>query len=272
MGNLKINNVKKLNRRDKNHLYLYIASSNEIKEWKLKNGDPFLGGVDGVLYLTCLDIMECFCVNSNQLSIEITAPLLRSDIGININNDFLVVIQKQNLQDTVKSMFQNDSLLNTWIEIKGSRVSKNSLKVITINSLKNIMSTLFSNNSISETEEFTTFLRIYLQEFIKENSIYFPYSVKQMVEIKESTVVHSVNTWYILIKYFKEQWENSYEQGIKAPIFLKEITYKNWQGNFFDRSSPFWLEFNKDSKRPFYPSKSNQEIIYKAWKDLTEPS
>lgn len=271
MQKFKLDNVRKLSRRNKNDLFLYMATGREINEWNIKKSNTLKYNFDGVLYITCSELIE-LNLKSDCISIEITDPLIISKINEEVLEDeYLVIINRQNLSTAILSIFLTDPKLGSLIESKDKRVSKNSLKVITLTSLNKLINNIFIKSNDMDPEILIVFFKEYITCFLDKNSYYFPSNVKEMVRIKERYVIHNINSWFIILRYFVDQLENG-SLEIKVPLFSKDITYKNWSGNFFDRSNPLWEEIYINTKRPFYPSQQNQKKIYKFWKQLTDIS
>ena len=74
---------------------------------------------------------------------------------------------------------------------------------------------------------------------IKENATCFPNTLREVQEIKEKTVIHNLNSWYIFLCYFKDQLEDNVDK-IVIPNLTRKINYKNWNGSFFNRENPIW--------------------------------
>jgi len=271
MQTLILNHVKKLYRRDNNHLYIYITLGEEVEKWNLKVGKNQIYNLDGVINISCKKLRE-FKQKDINLSIELVDPLILSNIKEELTNqEYLIIIKVQNDPDIILDMFRNILQLNRLIEMKESSVSKNSLKVISVTSLAKLINLIFNKYTSNDSEIMITFLKEYIYNYLNENRIYYPNNVKEMSQIKERYVIHHVNTWYILLNYFREQWESK-SPVISIPLFNKEIIYKNWVGNFFDKLNPLWDEIYNNSGRKFYPSEQKYEKIYIYWKQLTKPS
>lgn len=271
MQTLKLDNVKKLSRPKKRDFFLYIATGKEIQGWHLKSSISFIYKLDGILYITCSEITEKN-MNNDCLAIEITDPIIHSGLDEgSLEDEHIIIISLNNIPNSILDLFLLDPKISSIIEIKGRSVSKKSLKVITYKSLIKLISYIFSKSYYREFEIMLELLKEYIMEYFELNSEYYPNSINEMVKIKDEFVIHSVFSWFIILNYFEEQWE-SYSLPINIPLFSKIIKYKNWSGTFFERSNPLWDEINNNNKRPFYPSKQTEIIIYNKWKELTKPS
>jgi hypothetical protein len=267
MISLKINGVQKIDIKEDKSIYSYVTSKEEVLSWKLRESKTPSYFLDGLI------IIICKCINENKetenLSIEIVDPIIISKFRNKESEEKQFLIFKvENLPELLLNSFIKSNKLTNLVEMKSTNLSKNSLKFITYSSLENLVIELFENNHYSNTIELGSLFKDYFEQLIKVNAPYFPSSLREVQEIKEKTVIHNLNSWYIFLCYFKDQLEGNVGD-IVIPNLTRKINYKNWNGTFFDRENPIWEELYSNS-RQHYPSKKNKIKTYNYWKQLTQ--
>ncbi|MFF2501089.1 hypothetical protein [Peribacillus sp. NPDC058075] len=267
MISLEISGVQKIDIKENKSIYSYIATKEEILSWNIRESK------NPSYYLDGLIIIICKTINENKegvhLTIEIVDPIIISKFTKKERQEKQYLIFKvENLPEILLNSFIKSSKLNNLVEMKSTNLSKNSLKLITYSSLENLIFEIFEFSNYSNTDELGSLFKDYFEQLIKVNSLYFPNSLREVQEIKEKTVIHNLNSWYILLCFFKEQLEDNVVD-IQIPNLTMEIKYKNWTGTFFDRENPIWEELYPNSRKN-YPSKKIKIKTYNHWKKLTK--
>lgn len=269
MVSLKINGVEKICVNEDNSIYSYVGTKEEFLSWNIIESNSPSYFLEGLVIITCKRIFEE--EGRNNLTIGIVNPMVVSKIGNKESQGNLYIIFKvENIPELLLNSFIKSNRLNFLVEMKSKNLSKNSLKFITFSSLENLIFEVFENTHFPNSDVMGELFKDYFEQLIKKNDFYFPNSLREVQEIKEKTVIHNLNSWYIFILFFKEQMEDNLVD-IEIPYLSQEIKYKDWTGTFFDRDNPLWEELYPNS-RPHYPSKKYKIIIYNAWKNLTQKS
>jgi hypothetical protein len=269
MVSIKIIDVQKIDIKEDNSIYSYVGSNKELLSWNIKESKTPSYFLEGLIIITCKSIIEV--KDRKNLTIEIVDPLIISKIRYEGNQGRIYIIFKvENIPEHLLNSFIKSNRLNFLVEMKSKNLSKNSLKFITFSSLENLIFEVFENSHFSNSDGMSEIFKDYFEQLIKVNEVYFPSSLRDVQEIKEKTVIHNLNSWYIFLFFFKEQMEDNLVE-IKIPNLSKEIKYKNWIGAFFDRENPLWEELYPNS-RQHYPSKKYKVRIYNTWKNLTQKS
>jgi hypothetical protein len=267
LSNLIIHNVQKVAVKENENLYSCAATNNEIQNWKIKEAKTPFYFFNGILFVLCKNLIEK--TDGNKLAIEVVDPIILSKFG-NMDREgiYLVIFKVENLPELLLNSFLKSKELNNLVEMKSSHLSKNSLKFIAFASLNNLLKEVFEDCHYLQTDAIGVLFKNYFEELIKKNSNYFPNTLHGVQEVKEKTIIHNINSWYVLINFFKEQL-NYQVTEVQVPNLLKKIEYRNWTGSFFERENPFWEELYANS-RHHYPSRKNKVKTYNFWKELTE--
>lgn len=265
--NLEISGVQKIDIKENKSIYSYIATKEEILSWNIRESKNPSYYLDGLIIIICKTINEN--KEGEHLTIEIVDPIIISKFTNKERQEKQYLIFKvENLPEILLNSFIKSSKLNNLVEMKSTNLSKNSLKLITYSSLENLMFEIFEFSNYSNTDELGSLFKDYFEQLIKVNGLYFPNSLREVQEIKEKTVIHNLNSWYIFLCFFKEQLEDNVVD-IQIPNLTMEIKYKNWTGTFFDRENPIWEELYPNSRKN-YPSKKIKIKTYNHWKKLTK--
>ena len=239
----------------------------EVLSWDVRQSKTPSYYLDGLIIIICRTINEN--KESEHPTLEIVDPTIMSKFrNTDSEEKQFVIFKVENLPEIFLNSFIKSSKLNNLVEMKSTSLSKNSLKFITYSSLENLLIELFENSHYSTTVELDDLFKDYFEELIRVNAPCFPNTLREVQEIKEKTVIHNLNSWYIFLCYFKDQLEDNVGD-IVIPNLTKKINYKNWNGTFFDRENPIWEEIYPNS-RQHYPSKKNKIITYNYWKQLTQ--
>ncbi|MFB3164494.1 hypothetical protein ABLO26_24340 [Neobacillus sp. 179-J 1A1 HS] len=267
--NLNINDVQKIVIKENKSIYSYVATKEEVLSWDAKVSAAPSYFLNDILIIISKNIKEKKV--SNNLSIELFDPIIVSKFSnIQFNEKQLVIFKVENLPELLLNSFLSRTKLNNLVEMKNTNLSKKSLKSITYSSLEKLINELFQTSYFENSMEIVGLFQNYLEQLIQVNALYFPNNLREVLNIKEKTIIHNINSWFIYLCFFKEQIENDVVE-IVIPNLSREIKYKNWTGSFFQRDNPIWQEIYANS-RQHYPSKKNWIEIYKYWKKLTESS
>ena len=264
---LKLKDVQKIVIKEDKSIYSCIATKKEVLSWDVRQSKTPSYYLDGLLIIICRTINEN--MESENATIEIVDPTI---ISIFSNSDSeeeqLVIFKVENAPEIFLNSFMKSSKLNNLVEMKSTSLSKNSLKFITYSALENLLIEVFENGYYSTTVDLGDLFKDYFEKLIKVNASCFPNTLREVQKIKEKTVIHNLNSWYIFLCYFKDQLEDNVSD-IAIPDLTRNINYKNWNGTFFDRENPFWEELYPNS-RSHYPSKKSKINAYNYWKKSTQ--
>jgi hypothetical protein len=266
MSCLKINGVQRIERNKNESIYSHIATNEEVLAWNCKLSSTPYYFLDGLVYIICKRIREN--QENGCTSIEIDDPVIISKFNdINTEGKQFIIFKVEDLPEILLNSFIVSNKLRSMLEIENKTLSKNSLKFITYTSLKSLIYEIFENNQFTNTLQIEVLFRIYFEELVEKNASFFPNTLKEVQHLKEKTIVHTLNSWYIYLRFFKEQIEKSPEQP-KIPNLSMIVNYKEWSGIFFDRENPLWKDIYINS-RLHYPSQKNKIRTYDYWKELT---
>lgn len=268
MINLNINDVQKIEIKENYAIYSYIATKEELLSWQVKVSEV-TSSFNGILIIICKSINE---KNENDnLTIEIVDPIIISKLSnIQRNEKHLVIFKVENLPELLLNSFLSSSKLNNLVEMKSTNLSKKSIKSITYFSLEKLLNELFETTYFANTIEIVDIFQKYLERLIQVNALYFPNNLREVLNIKEETIIHNINSWFIYLNFFKEQMEDGVVD-IVIPNLSRKVKYKNWTGSFFHRENPIWQDLYGNTRK-HYPTKKNKIEIYKYWKELTKSS
>ncbi|MEC1071404.1 ParB N-terminal domain-containing protein [Priestia megaterium] len=265
MNSLKVNGVQKIERGKSKAIYSCIATNEEVLGWKCKLSNTPSYFLDGLICIICKSIKES--QGSDKNTIEITDPVIISKFDDTNSDGIQIIIFKvEDLPEILLNSFINSNKLSNMLEMESKNLSINSSKLITYSALKNLIYELFENNHFSNTFHIEALFRNYFEELIEKNYSFFPNTLSEVQNIKEKTIIHNLNSWYIYLRFLKEQLENGTE--LTVPDLSIKINYKGWSGIFFDRKNPLWEEIYRRS-RFHYPSQKNKIKTYEYWKELT---
>ncbi|MGG3471318.1 hypothetical protein ABES02_28090 [Neobacillus pocheonensis] len=269
MLNLNINDVQKIIIKENKSIYSYVATKEEILSWNANMSATPSYFLNDILIVISKSIKEK--IGKDNLSIELSDPIIISKFSnIQSNEKQLVIFKEKNLPELLLNSILSSSTLNNLVEMKSTNLSKKSLKLITFSSLEKLIIEIYDTSYFENTLEIVGLFQNYLEQLICVNDMYFPNSLREVLNIKDETIIHNINSWYIFLCFFKEQIEDN-KVDIVIPNLSKGIKYKNWTGSFFNRANPIWQELYGNT-RQHYPSKKNRIEIYKHWKRLTESS
>lgn len=247
--------------RESQNTYLGVATLGEVKSLRLNclNSSQINNEVVIVNYNELIDVFHD--------AIEITDPILYSALPKGTeSNEYPVLFVQQGLY---LSNFIEDKLLSlehfSRLVEKEKKISKNSTKLITIQSLRDILKRTFSNsiekgswNDLSEE------LMTYIEKLINM----YPYlgylPVAERLEFRKKNTADASFAWSLYFKYFIEQWEKG-NTIISIPKMDKQFTFQGWTGYFFDRENPIWTDYVGKNGR-FQFNDAQRELIYNLWK------
>jgi hypothetical protein len=264
-----IDDVQKIIIKESKSIYSYVATKEEVLSWKANVSVTPSYFSNDILIVISKSIREK--IVSNNLSIELFDPIIISKFSkIQSNEKQLVIFKEENLPELLLNSFFSSSNLNNLVEMKSTNLSKKSLKSITYSSLEKLINEIYESSNFENTMEVVGLFQNYLEQLIQVNAVYFPRSLREILIIKDETIIHNINSWYIFLFFFKEQIIDN-KVDIVIPNLSKRIKYKNWTGSFFHRDNPIWQELYGNT-RQHYPTKKNRIEIYKYWKRLAESS
>ncbi|MGF6950207.1 hypothetical protein QF028_002712 [Neobacillus sp. B4I6] len=266
---MNINDVQKIVIKENKSIYSYVATKEEVLSWNVKVSETPSYFLNDILIIISKSIKEK--KKSKNLSIEIIDPIIISKFSnIQSNEKQFVIFKVENLPELLLNSLLSSRKLNNLVEMRSTNLSKKTLKSITYSSLEKLINELFETSNFENTTEVVVLLQNYLEQLIEVNAVYFPNNLREVLKIKEKTIIHNINSWFIYICFLKEQIEDDVVD-IVAPDLSRKIKYKNWIGSFFDRDNPIWQEIYSNTRK-HYPSKKNRIEIYNLWKKLTESS
>ncbi|RNB92527.1 hypothetical protein EDM56_02195 [Brevibacillus fluminis] len=253
--------IKGLSRVDIN-LYLGIAKLGTIRGWKLSYKNPHQINNE----LCIVEYAELVDISSNK--IDITEPILSTALPLGNDNDeypVLFIQNGNNLPAFIEGRLLSHKQFNRLIE-KGTKLSKNSTKLLTIQSLRNILRKTFPVNiprcSWNElSDNLLRFIEILLEKFPYLD--YLP--VAERREFRKNSIADASLAWELYLKYFKDEWLKNGNRN-SLPDINTRINYQGWTGNFFDRQNPLLIIYlGKNGKLQF--NDAQRELIYTIWKD-----
>jgi hypothetical protein len=261
MNNFEIKQTKKLARKN-TELYLGTASLGEIKNWDLKNTSYQLKN-------------EIIQIHSSKINVIQEQKSLYS---LNIDDGYLMtVLPDTYLEDEYPVLISNVSqitfvinslleieIFKDFIELKSDKISNNSTKIMTLRTLEKIITILFERYTLEEVGLIIKNFIEYVEEVINRNDYYKNNSVKSIQNLKSKSIINSSISWYIIFKFFLENYKMNVYKYQNFPNLELNITLYNWNGNFFDKENPLWDKVFL-SKRKFYPTRENLEKAYEIW-------
>ncbi|MGD6893742.1 DNA sulfur modification protein DndB [Bacillus infantis] len=265
---LQIDRLRKLKRRG-NDLFLGTATLSQIRQWNVKNASSQLNSEFVYLYSEEITVIK----EENSLyEISIKDGYLITELPkVDLEDECPILITNNSPQKLIIDTLLDIEVFKTFIEIKSPKISKNSTKVMTLSTLENIVSLVFNKCTLDKTAEFLIKLKIYINNVISQTNQLKIYSVKEIQELKNITLINSSFSWYIVLRDFLENNNKKIELDADLPLFNGIISYKGWEGNFFNKDNPLWGEVF-EQKRSFYPSKENLERVYREWKRFSKVS
>lgn len=254
--------AKKLKRKNTD-LYLGTATLNEIYSWNLKNFSHQT--MSELIYIHSDDLtVRNAGDNINNISVNngyLMTVLPKADI----NDEFPVLISKKSPVSIILNALLEIDLFKSLIEFKTSKLSHNSTKIMTKGTLEKIIAHSFNKYSLEETALMLKNFIHYIEEVLNSYEYFKVYSVKSIQELKQRSLINSSFSWFIILMFFKDNYNNSVYTYQEIPKLDIEVAIDNWSGNFFDKSNPLWNEVFK-TKRKFYPTNENLVRAYEVWK------
>jgi hypothetical protein len=257
-----LKNTIKLNKESRD-TYLGVITYEEFQKWNIDVSPE-------------LSVSEFIQVFSNDVSIiretknsyDVT---VKNGLLVNTVSDsrtieeFPVLITNKIAVNIILEALLNVKSFNRIIEVKNSKISINSSKVMTLTSLERIVHNVFKHISFEEAIILTPKLKIYIKEVISSNDNLRVSSVEELKNIKKRSVINSTFSWYIIFSYFIDKNRGIIDvDNLQIPKIDKNVTTSNWSGTFFDKDNPMWKElFN--TKRMFYPTKESLKGAYDIW-------
>lgn len=221
------------------------------------------------------NLIEVICSEVQQISlqqIKLVDPVLRYTLPIGKKEyDFpiLIVIKNDFLPFILESALLKVEEFNVLIE-KGTRLSKNSTKVMTLISLREMLVNVFDNQvGMEDCKQMVTVLINYIKMLQAkfEHLGYLPVLLR--IKYRESYVGDLSFAWEMYLRFFFEQWIN--KQPPEIPDIAKKKQYQEWFGEFFDRNNPIWSKIIGEKKK-IRLNKTDKELIYQIWKEwIREP-
>jgi len=247
--------------RESQNTYLGVVTLGNVKSLKLNclNSSQINNDIVIVNYNELVDVSDD--------AIEITDPILYSALPIGIDsNEYPVLFVQQGLylSNFIEDRLLSLELFSRLVE-KGKKISKNSTKLITLQSLREILKKTFSNSiEKGSWNDLSDELIAYIKELINR----YPYlgylPVAERLEFRKKNTADASFAWAIYFKYFIEQWKKS-NANISIPNMDKQFTFQGWTGNFFDRENPLWSNYVGKNGR-FQFNDAQRELIYNLWK------
>lgn len=262
---LHLDRLRKLKRRG-NDLFLGTATLQQIEKWSVKKATYQSNSEFVYLYSEEITVLK----EENSLYyISIKDGYLTTALPkVELEDECPILITNNSPQKLIIDTLLDIEVFKNFIEIKSTKISKNSTKIMTLSTLENIVSIVFAKCTLDKTAGFLNNFNIYINNIINHINEFKIYSVKEVQELKNRTIINSSFSWYIILMSFLE---NNVELNIDLPLFNENICYKGWKGNFFNKDNPLWGEVFKQ-KRNFYPSKENLDKVYQEWKRFSKVS
>lgn len=254
--------AKKLKRKH-TELYLGTATLSKIHSWNLKSFSHQT--ISEFIYIHSDDIIVTN-VGDNNYNISICNCYLLTVLPTaELSDEFPVLISSKSAVSIILNALLEIDLFKRLVEIKASKISHNSTKIMTVGTLEKIISLTFEKNTLEETSMMLKKLIHYIEEVLNSYQFFKVYSVKFIQELKQRSLVNSSFSWFIILMFFKENCKKSVYTNQEIPRLDVDITIDNWCGKFFDKSNPLWGEVFIN-KRKFYPTSESLVRTYELWK------
>lgn len=262
---------------------LNVSQFHELRQGdsKIFLGITTLGNLveAGISYLNSdlryFNFIEVICRKIHRTSfhqIELVDPILRSALPVGRKDyeiPILIVLSEDFLPFIVESALLKVKEFNVLIETS-PRLSKNSTKVMTLISLREILIQVFDNQlGMDESKQMINSLVNYIR-MLQGRFEYLGYlPVQSRIKYREKFVGDLSFAWEMYLRFFYEQWLE--RKLFKIPDIAKEKQYQNWFGEFFNRDNPLWTNTIGDKKK-IRLNKTDKESIYRIWREwIREP-
>lgn len=261
MDYLKITHAKKLKRKNADY-YLATITPNELRELMVKEAPQRYSNEFIHIYTNNYD------VNINQ---ENTYDLTLKNFYVitelpctECDDEFPLLVTNESPSSLIINSLLEIEIFNSFIELK-NKISNNSTKVMTFNTLQKIVGFLFDKYSLDEIVVLMSRLNQYVENTINQYEFFKKYSVKELQNLKQRSIINSSTSWYIILKFFLEKNKNDVYYYQEIPKLNLDVSINDWNGNFFDKNNPVWDEVY-NSKKKFYPTRESLEKVYEIWK------
>lgn len=261
-----LKNLQRLH-RERGIAYLSVASLQCVKQWDLDILEPSGTNVESII----IGYSEMEWLSDNET--EIRNPILISGFPLGKDSDeFPIIFVKQ---DNYLPLYLEQKLysyvpFNRLVE-KGSRLSKNSTKLFTMNSLRDMLFRIFMN-AVPHSK--WSILSHDLIKYIEKLIACYPYlsylPVAERIEFRKKYISDQSFAWEMYFKFFYDTWTGE-NQTILTPDLAKVFQIDNWLGNFFDRENPLWAQVI-GMRNKFMINQSQRELIYSIWKEWLRES
>lgn len=222
-----------------------------------------------------INFIEIICRRMHQISfqqIELVDAILKYNLPVGEKNyefPILIISSDDFLPYILESALLEVEEFNVLIE-KSQRLSKNSTKVMTLISLREILIQVFDDQiSIGQSKHLIDSLINYLRTLQVQFKYLGYLSVQSRIKYREKFVGDLSFAWEMYFRFFYEQWLE--KKNYKIPDIAKEKQYQRWFGEFFERSNPLWSTTIGNKKKVRF-NKTEKESIYKIWREwIREP-
>jgi hypothetical protein len=261
MNNFKIYKTKKLVRKH-SEMYLTTATLKEIQNWEL--GSAMLQTKQEVTYIYS-DQIKVIKDGNGLYDLEVINGHLANILPeLDLKEEIPVLISNGSKESLLVNAILQIDTFKQIVELKSSKISNNSTKVMTVKTLERLLYHVFEEFTLEEISFLLNDFLIYIEEVISKYDFFKYYSVKHIKELKNSSIINSSVSWFIIFKYFVENYQNNVYKTRSIPKLNLDVEIDNWKGNFFDKCNPLWEKVFYQ-KRKYYPSKENLETTYKIW-------
>jgi hypothetical protein len=265
MISLNIKHVEKLE-RDKREIYLGTATLAAIKQWGIQSWQE-------LVHSEYIIVVSLKLERVSKTEIHLTEPLLttRIPLGQDYEEFPVLFLDKYSylpffLEDNLLKQTQFLRLIET-----GKNISKHSTKLLTQNSLREILLRTFPDDlcEYGKWDKLSGDLIRFLNVILNTYSYLDYLSISERIEFRKQFVSDLSFAWEMYFRYFVDTW--SEKDDLSIPNLNKVFKNETWSGNFFCRENPLWEEV-VGSKQRFKLNSEQREFIYLKWKQcLKEP-
>ncbi|MBD3921008.1 hypothetical protein H8B09_19740 [Paenibacillus sp. PR3] len=257
---LTFDGVKKLNRRTGN-IFLGVMPIAKLKLLKMDTIEVQTSNNDLVIII--YDVL----VNYSIDELMVTNPILQFILPAADDTDeypVLFVPRNNYLPNYCETGLMECEIFSLLIE-KSDKLSANSTKLLTINSLQDILKRF---NTLQIIDEEWPLLKERLVDYIKTLVSTYPHlgylPVSERRNFKSISVADASFAWDFYFRFFIDSWSNT--TTIVIPELSKEFHYENWVGDFFSRNNPFWSKY-VGKRGKFLINAADREFIYQIWRE-----
>jgi hypothetical protein len=260
LNSINVNILKKIIRQDIVS-YITVERYEVVRNWGLTIINSHINTIELIVILGL--IKEDYTLDT--LTINVFSPNLLYQLPTSgVNDEWPILFIEENSYMPIyllRSLLEEKRFLEL-VEM-GVNLSRRSTKLLTINSLEDILIRTFNLNlPINTWTVFSNDLIIYINKLIDSYSYLGYLPVKERMEYRMQYVSDLSFAWEFYLRFFCDKRLEG--QEILIPNLNKKFIIRNWSGDFFERLNPFWDDVIGKGSR-FKLSNSQKESVYKYW-------